>query len=77
MALDEYLMPVPIILAVPGDVVLLRINKHPQHVAFLADYAGGCFSLIHSYIQARGVVEHVFDEYWQERLVGAYGLLEH
>lgn len=73
-ALDEYLTPIKIAEAAVGDVLLLRINKDPQHVAFIGSYEGGGLSLIHSYIQARGVVEHTFDEYWQERVVGAYRL---
>lgn len=75
-ALDEYLIPIPSAEAVVGDVLLLRINKEPQHVAFLGDYEGDGLSLIHAYIQARGVVEHVFDDYWQERLVEAYRLFK-
>jgi hypothetical protein len=53
---------------------LLRINDFPQHVAFIGDYEGDGHSLIHAYIQARGVVEHAFDEYWRQRVVAAYRL---
>ncbi len=72
-ALDEYLTPIPVNSIQPGDVLLIRFNKEPQHVAFVGDYGGG-LSLIHCYIQARGVVEHVLDDYWMERVVGAYSL---
>lgn len=59
----------------PGNIVLMRIAKEPQHVGFLGDYAQGGLSLIHCYIAAGGVVEHAFDEFWQKRVVGVYGLL--
>jgi hypothetical protein len=73
-ALDEYLIPISIHDADIGDVLLLSIHKEPAHVAFIGDYAGGGLSLIHSYIEARGVVEHAFDSHWQQRVVGAYRL---
>lgn len=73
-ALDLYLTPIAIDAFKPGDVLLMRIYKDPQHVAFVGDYAGGRLSLIHCYMQARGVTQHVLDDYWRERIVGAYEL---
>jgi cell wall-associated NlpC family hydrolase len=73
-SLDEYLIQVAIEYIHPGDVLLMRINKHPQHVAFVGDYANGGLSLIHCHTQARGVVEHVLDDYWAKRVVAGYRL---
>jgi hypothetical protein len=70
--LDSYLTPIPISNFQPGNILLLKITQHPQHVAFVGDYAGGGLSLIHCYIQARGVIEHVLDDYWRARIIGAY-----
>lgn len=74
LAMDEYLVPIPIDSAKAGDIFLMKIHKDPQHVAFVGNYEGGGLSLIHCYMQARGVVEHVFDDYWRERVVAAYRL---
>jgi cell wall-associated NlpC family hydrolase len=57
----------PIATPEPGDVVLMRFEREPQHVAILTD-AG----MIHAYAQARKVVEHRVDSIWQSRIVGAY-----
>lgn len=72
--LDLCLIPIDVESAKPADILLMRISKEPQHVAFIGDKNGR--SLIHSYIQARGVVEHSLDEYWQQKIVMAYSLLK-
>jgi cell wall-associated NlpC family hydrolase len=51
----------------PGDVVLMRFEREPQHVAVLTDSG-----IIHAYAQARKVVEHRLDSIWKSRIVGAY-----
>jgi cell wall-associated NlpC family hydrolase len=50
-----------------GDVLLMRFEREPQHVAFVTD-AG----ILHAYAQVRRVVEHGFDDIWRSRVVGAY-----
>lgn len=52
-----------------GDVALLRVDEHAQHVAIIGDYAPDGFSLIHAYAPARAVVEHRLDESWMRRVV--------
>lgn len=52
-----------------GDVVLVRIDEHAQHVGIIGDYASDEFSLIHAYAPARVVVEHRLDESWMSRVV--------
>lgn len=41
-----------------GDVIVLRIEKEPHHVAFVGDYLLGGFSMIHADGEAGRVVEH-------------------
>lgn len=50
-----------------GDVLLMRFEKEPQHVAIVTD-----IGIIHAYAQARRVVEHRLDSVWKSRIVGAY-----
>ncbi|MCD6035212.1 MAG: putative phage cell wall peptidase NlpC/P60 family [Rickettsiales bacterium] len=72
-ALLKYLNPIPNSAIEPADILLFRFDKNPQHVAFAGDYRdGGGLSLIHCYRSAGAVVEHRFDETWQERLVAAF-----
>lgn len=65
-AIAEYLDPAPN--PVPGDILLLRFVKDPQHFAFLStpDY------MIHAYAQVRKVAENRIDETWRSRIVGSY-----
>ena len=55
----------------PGDVLLMRFRKDPQHLAFVTDYADG-LGIIHSYSSIGRVVEHRLDEKWRRRIVAAY-----
>jgi NlpC/P60 family putative phage cell wall peptidase len=52
----------------PGDVMLMRFEKEPQHFGILSerDY------MIHALAQARKVTEHRIDETWKTRIVGFY-----
>lgn len=65
--LAEHMDAIPVAGALPGDLVLMRFEIAPQHVAFLSD-----IGIIHAYAQARKVVEHRLDSQWQSRIVGAY-----
>lgn len=53
----------------PGDVLLFRVTKEPQHLAIATDRG-----MIHSHVGSPGVVEHGMDAYWLDRLVGVYRL---
>lgn len=50
-----------------GDVLLMRFEREPQHVAIMTDSG-----IIHAYAQARKVTEHRLDSVWRSRIVGAY-----
>lgn len=45
---DRYLVKIPNASAQAGDVILLALDKHPQHIGILANYRHGGFSIIHS-----------------------------
>jgi cell wall-associated NlpC family hydrolase len=51
----------------PGDLLLMRFEIEPQHVAF---YTGD--SIIHALTQARKVVEHPLDQLWLSRVVAIF-----
>ena len=51
----------------PGDLLLLRIGREPQHIAI---FTGS--TLIHSFEKAGGVCEHELDDYWRRRIVRIY-----
>lgn len=53
----------------PGDILLFRITRYPQHIGIATDRG-----MIHSHLGSPGVVEHGLDAYWKDRLVGAYRL---
>ncbi len=50
-----------------GDVLLMRFDKNPQHVAIVSD-----IGIIHSHAMARRVVEHRVDELWSQRIVAVF-----
>jgi NlpC/P60 family putative phage cell wall peptidase len=63
----QYMQPIRLDEAQPGDVVTMAWDRHPQHIGILTDVG-----LIHSYAHGRGVVEHALDREWRLRLRGAY-----
>jgi cell wall-associated NlpC family hydrolase len=56
----------------PGDVLLMRFEQNPQHVAIVGDYLYGGLSIIHALATARRVVETRLDDVWKARIVAAY-----
>lgn len=73
---EQYLKEVALAQAQPGDVVLIKFGRHPQHMALLGDYVHGGLSMIHS-LGPGGpgqVVEHRLDEAWRKRVVAAYAV---
>ncbi len=57
-----------------GDVLLMRFNGNPQHLAIVGDYAHGGLSIIHAYALSRAVVEHALSDQWRQHVVCAYKL---
>ncbi|AIF81410.1 NlpC/P60 family phage cell wall peptidase [endosymbiont of Acanthamoeba sp. UWC8] len=69
--LMSILIEVPTSEIEPGDIGLFLINNNPQHLAIISNY-GGKRGIIHSEARARKVVEHYFDEEWNERLTKVF-----
>ena len=58
-----------------ADILLLKIDGMPQHLALLTDYPmAGELGMIHAYAPAREVVEHRYDAHWRRDTYGAYRL---
>lgn len=51
----------------PGDVLLFRVRREPQHVAIVTDRG-----MIHAYADVGRVVETSLDTRWIDRIVGHY-----
>lgn len=62
------LLPVPFVLRAPGDILLLRFEVEPQHLALLT--AINPDQIIHC--GEHGVVEHRLDSVWRARIVRVY-----
>ncbi|MGM0739747.1 MAG: C40 family peptidase [Bacteroidota bacterium] len=63
----------------PADVLLFKIDVHPQHVAIVTDYKNGGLAMVHCYSRIKRVTEHRLAQIWLSRLVQAYripGILE-
>ena len=65
---EQHLMPKLINEVASGDVLLMRISRHPQHLAIVGD-RGDPFSLIHAYADAGACGPK-----WLRRIVVAYSL---
>lgn len=65
------LVPIPMEGITPGNILLLRIDNAPQHLAIVSNMHDG-LGIIHAYAPARSVVEHPFDRWWQERVQAAF-----
>lgn len=53
----------------PGDFLMMRFGREPQHLAILAGD-----TIIHSYMTVGKVCEHRFDTRWRSRVVSVYRL---
>jgi len=56
--------------AAAGDVLLLRVGRHPGHLAVLTQAEPPL--MVHAYQGARVVAEHPLDEHWRDRVVAVY-----
>ena len=53
----------------PGDLLVFRIRKNPQHVGILTDSG-----IIHAYQSVGKVVEHGLDDWWHDRIIASFVL---
>lgn len=62
----------------PGDKLLMRFAREPQHIAIVTDYIGGGLGIIHTRSdisngrQKGRVVEHILDATWRDRIVKVF-----
>lgn len=72
---DRWLVRIPRAEMAPGDVIVVRFDRDPQHVGVLGDYRHGGLSMIHALGTPDGrgeVVEHRLDAGTLARLVAVY-----
>lgn len=75
--LTRVLRPIAVEAMRAGDVLLLRFEQEPQHLAIVSDYPrGGGLGLIHALAANRRVVEHRLDALWRGRIVAVYRVVE-
>lgn len=55
-----------------AHVALLRFSEEPQHLAVIAPYKYGGWSMIHALESAGGVVEHRIDRLWKSRIIALF-----
>lgn len=53
----------------PGDFLMMRFVREPQHLAILAGE-----TIIHSYMTVKQVCEHRLDSKWRSRVIAVYRL---
>ena len=58
----------------PGDIILIRINNWPQHLALVVEIDPKII-IIHSYLQARKVVKQHLPEEWKSNIMAIYSTL--
>lgn len=68
---DSFMQPTDDLL--PGNVMLMRFAREPQHLAFVSELDGRA-TMIHSMGSIGRVVEHGLDFKWQRRIVQAYAM---
>lgn len=61
------LIEVPVMAARPGDILVMRFETDPQHLALMTDRG-----ILHAYLGQAAVVEHRLDETWRARIVAAF-----
>lgn len=54
----------------PGDFLMMRFEREPQHIAILTGE-----NIIHSHLAVGKVCEHRLDDKWRSRIVRVYRLI--
>lgn len=60
----------------PGDILILRVKRAPQHIAILSQYRHGAPYVIHASEVHGGVVEHRLDAFELMRIMRVYRIRE-
>ncbi len=53
----------------PGDILVFRIKRNPQHIALKTNEG-----ILHAYQSAGKVVEHPLDPWWTKRIIASFVL---
>ena len=70
---DQFLEPLPENTElVPGQILLMKFAKYPQHCGIVGNYEHDGLSLIHAYQPVGKVCEHQLSDKWKKRIVGVY-----
>jgi NlpC/P60 family len=73
--LDTHLTPIALSDVREGDIVVLKVDGLPQHLALITDYPMQSeLGMIHAYAPARQVIEHRYDAQWRRQTYLAYRL---
>lgn len=65
--LNKYFIKIEKIEAKIGDLLYFRFENNLEHIGIISD-----LGIIHCYIEAKKVVEHILDAYWKEKIIGYY-----
>jgi hypothetical protein len=71
-ALDEHCIKISQNEILPSDLLLFKMSDYQYHIGIISDYNAKTLGLIHSYAQAKKVVEHSLTTFWQEKIIYAY-----
>ena len=55
-----------------GNVVLFKFAKFPQHAGIVGNHPINGLSIIHSYLPAKQVCEHIINDTWKSNITGIY-----
>jgi cell wall-associated NlpC family hydrolase len=58
----------------PGDVLVMRFEREPHHLAIVADHPNGGLSIIHALAKPGEVVEHGLDAKWRQRVMACFAM---
>ena len=73
--LDRFLVPIGYAEIAPADIILLKVNGSPQHLAIICDYPmQDELGMVHAYAPAGKVVEHRYDRSWRRQTYAAFRL---
>ena len=58
----------------PGDLLLMRFDAYPQHLAIFAGWSDAYQGegIVHAWLASRRVCEHRLDDDWRRRIVRTY-----
>lgn len=71
-ACKEFMDPIPVHEALPGDVYMMKFEEEPQHFSFLSSLEPA--QIIHTWAMRECVCEHGLDFKWRRRILGAWRL---